>query len=114
MILSVYYQPLLVIFLFSGNDSGEDNVDNETPQRRIVRVQESVALLEYTRQTSLFEKHIIGRVSNKKRDLAGELAVIPKRVPFKWQRGNKIGRTLIIMLIRLIIMRVELIIVLIN
>jgi hypothetical protein len=72
-----------------------DQVDNEPPQRKIDRVREGVAVLEYSRQTTLFEKHVIGRVSNKKRDLAGELAVIPKRVPFKWQRGNKIGKTLI-------------------
>jgi hypothetical protein len=85
----------LTVYFLTGNDPGEDRVDNEAPQRRITRVRECVAALEYSRQTTLFDKHVIGRVSNKKRDLAGELAVIPKRVPFKWQRGNKIGRTLV-------------------
>ena len=53
-----------------------------------------MAELEYARQSALLDKGVIGKVSNKKRDLAGELAVIPKRVPFKWQRGNKIGNHL--------------------
>lgn len=76
------------------HDRGEDLVDNEVeaPQRRISTVREAVAGLEYTRQRELLDKGVIGRISNKKRDLAGELAVIPKRVPFKWQRGNKIGK----------------------
>ena len=77
-----------------GNNPGEDQVDNEmeAPYDRITRMREGVAALEYNRHTRLLEKGVIGRVSNKIRDLAGELAVIPKRVPFKWQRGNKIGK----------------------
>ena len=77
-----------------GHEPGEDEVDNveETPQSRIDRVRVRVAELEYSREMRLLDKGVIGRLSNKKRDLAGELAVIPKRVPFKWQRGNKIGK----------------------
>ena len=80
-------------YILVGNDAGEDRVDS-VPQRRIVRVRDGVALLEYNRHVKMLDKGVIGRVSNKKRDLAGELAFIPKRVPFKWQRGNKIGKTL--------------------
>ena len=65
--------------------------EDEVVPSRISKVRKSIADLERKRHISLLEKHVIGKVSNKKRDLAGELAVIPKRVPFKWQRGNKIG-----------------------
>ena len=66
----------------------------EYPESRLNHIRSCVAELENSRHQQLFDKGVIGRVSNKKRDLAGELAVGPKRVPFKWQRGNKIGESL--------------------
>ena len=66
------------------------------PQMRILRVRSCIADLEHHRHQRSLDRGVIGRISNKKRDLAGELAVIPKRVPFKWQRGNKIGEELIL------------------
>ena len=99
MILTVKYTDILTVhclYFSLEHNRGEDLVDNEVeaPQRRISCVREAVAELEYTRQAALLDKGVIGKISNKKRDLAGELAVIPKRVPFKWQRGNKIGNHL--------------------
>ena len=48
--------------------------------------------LERKRNDKLFKKRIIGRVSDKKPDLASELVKIKsRRVNFKWHLGNKIG-----------------------
>ncbi|XP_022781351.1 mitogen-activated protein kinase kinase kinase 4-like [Stylophora pistillata] len=59
---------------------------------RLEKVRHSLKKLEMKRNEYLCEKHVIGRVSNRRRDIVKELACISNRkVPFKWQRGNKIG-----------------------
>ena len=51
--------------------------------------------LESKRTNKLIKKRIIGRVSDKKPDLASELINIKsRRVNFKWHLGNKIGENL--------------------
>ena len=62
---------------------------------RLEKVRHSLKKLEVKRNEYLFEKHVIGRVSNRRRDIVKELVSISSRkVPFKWQRGNKIGKSL--------------------
>ena len=62
---------------------------------RLEKVRHSLKKLEVKRNEYLYEKHVIGRVSNRRRDIVKELASISSRkVPFKWQRGNKIGKSL--------------------
>ena len=62
---------------------------------RLEKVRHSLKKLEEKRNGYLYEKHVIGRVSNRRRDIVKELASISSRkVPFKWQRGNKIGKSL--------------------
>lgn len=57
------------------------------------KVRHSLRKMETKRNEFLYEKHVIGQVSNKRRDIVKELASISNRkVPFKWQRGNKIGK----------------------
>ena len=52
--------------------------------------------LERKRTNKLIKKKIIGRVSDRKPDLASELVSIKsRRVSFKWLLGNKIGKYLI-------------------
>ncbi|XP_078375482.1 mitogen-activated protein kinase kinase kinase 4-like isoform X2 [Oculina patagonica] len=59
---------------------------------RLEKVRHSLKKLEIKRNQYLYDKHVIGRVSNRRRDIVKELASISSRkVPFKWQRGNKIG-----------------------
>ena len=59
---------------------------------RLEKVRHSLKKLETKRNDYLYDKHVIGRVSNRRRDIVKELASISNRkVPFKWQRGNKIG-----------------------
>lgn len=66
----------------------------ETPGApRLDKVRHALKKMEAKRNEFLFEKHAIGRVSNRRRDIVKELASISNRkVPFKWQRGNKIGK----------------------
>ena len=66
----------------------------ETPGApRLDKVRHALKKMETKRNEFLFEKHAIGRVSNRRRDIVKELASISNRkVPFKWQRGNKIGK----------------------
>ena len=60
---------------------------------RLEKVRHSLKKLESKRNEYLYDKHVIGRVSNRRRDIVKELASISSRkVPFKWQRGNKIGK----------------------
>ena len=57
------------------------------------KVRHALKKMEAKRNEFLFEKHAIGRVSSRRRDIVKELASISNRkVPFKWQRGNKIGK----------------------
>ena len=61
---------------------------------RLEKVRHSLKKLEVERNEYLYDKHVIGRVSNRRRDIVKELASISSRkVPFKWQRGNKIGKS---------------------
>ena len=61
---------------------------------RLEKVRHSLKKLEVKRNEYLYDKHVIGRVSNRRRDIVKELASISSRkVPFKWQRGNKIGKS---------------------
>lgn len=66
----------------------------ETPGApRLDKVRHALKKMEAKRNEFLFEKHAIGRVSSRRRDIVKELASISNRkVPFKWQRGNKIGK----------------------
>ena len=66
----------------------------ETPgASRLDKVRHALKKMEAKRNEFLFEKHAIGRVSSRRRDIVKELASISNRkVPFKWQRGNKIGK----------------------
>ena len=79
-------------------DEREKQTDSfaESPDApRLEKVRHSLKKLEVKRNEYLFEKHVIGRVSNRRRDIVKELASISSRkVPFKWQRGNKIGKSL--------------------
>lgn len=60
---------------------------------RLEKVRHTLKKMEAKRNEFLFGKHVIGRVSNRRRDIVKELASISNRkVPFKWQRGNKIGK----------------------
>lgn len=62
---------------------------------RLEKVRHSLKKLEEKRNGYLYDKHVIGRVSNRRHDIVKELASISSRkVPFKWQRGNKIGKSL--------------------
>ena len=62
---------------------------------RLEKVRHSLKELEERRNGYLREKRVIGRVSSRRRDVGKELASIASRkVPFKWQRGNKIGEQL--------------------
>ena len=48
--------------------------------------------LEGTREKKLFEEGIIGRLSNRQRDVASELIDASKRKSkYRWQRSKKIG-----------------------
>lgn len=52
----------------------------------------SIEKLEKARKEKLMNEKIIGRVSDRKPDLASELVNIKsRRVNFKWHLGNKIG-----------------------
>ena len=53
----------------------------------------SIDKLERKRTEKLIKKKIIGKISDKKPDLASDLVNIKsRRVNFKWNLGNKIGR----------------------
>ncbi|XP_031553108.1 mitogen-activated protein kinase kinase kinase 4-like isoform X3 [Actinia tenebrosa] len=59
---------------------------------KMEKVRHALRRLEQERNSYLVEKHVIGKVSSKHRDITSELANISnRRVPFKWQRGMKIG-----------------------
>ena len=52
----------------------------------------AIRKLEKKRNDMLFQEKIIGRVSDRKPDLASDLVNISsRRVNFKWHMGNKIG-----------------------
>ena len=71
----------------------KDSFVAEPDAPRLDKVRHSLKKMEAKRNEFLFEKHVIGRVSNRRRDIVKELASISNRkVPFKWQRGNKIGK----------------------
>lgn len=73
----------------------KDSFAESPDASRLERVRHSLKKLEVKRNEYLYEKHVIGRVSNRRRDIVKELASISSRkVPFKWQRGNKIGKFL--------------------
>jgi len=60
---------------------------------RLEKVRHALKKMEIKRNEFLVDKHVVGRVSNRRRDIVKELASISSRkVPFKWQRGNKIGK----------------------
>ena len=64
-----------------------------TGESRLESIRRALRNLENSRNQRLFDKRVIGRVSSRHRDIASELANISnRRVPFKWQRGNKIGK----------------------
>ncbi|XP_068698407.1 mitogen-activated protein kinase kinase kinase 4-like isoform X1 [Montipora foliosa] len=83
-------------------ESGEE-VDKESGKHKdsfvaepgtpwLEKVRHSLRKMETKRNEFLYKKHVIGRMSNRRRDIVKELASISNRkVPFKWQRGNKIG-----------------------
>lgn len=74
----------------------KDSFVAEPGAPRLEKVRHSLNKLERKRNDYLYEKHVIGRVSNRRRDIVKELACISSRkVPFKWQRGNKIGTVMI-------------------
>ncbi|KAK2570774.1 Mitogen-activated protein kinase kinase kinase 4 [Acropora cervicornis] len=87
----------------SGEGESGKEIDEECDRHRdsfveepgtpwLEKVRHSLRKMETKRNDFLFEKHVIGRVSNRRRDIVKELASISNRkVPFKWQRGNKIG-----------------------
>lgn len=59
---------------------------------KMEKVRHALRKLEQQRNNYLVEKQVIGKVSSKHRDITSELANISnRRVPFKWQRGMKIG-----------------------
>ena len=65
---------------------------------RLERVRHKLRNLEKQRDDYLIEKRVIGQVSSRHRDIVSELANIPnKRVPFKWQRGIKIGEKFVML-----------------
>ncbi|XP_020895625.1 mitogen-activated protein kinase kinase kinase 4 [Exaiptasia diaphana] len=69
----------------------KDSLDYSTAPK-MERVRHALKKLEHQRNEYLVERHVIGKVSSRKRDITSELANISnRRVPFKWQRGMKIG-----------------------
>lgn len=69
----------------------KDSLDYSTAPK-MERVRHALKKLELQRNEYLVERHVIGKVSSRKRDITSELANISnRRVPFKWQRGMKIG-----------------------
>ena len=97
---------ILFVANFAEGESGDEG-EKETPKQhrdsfveapdapRLDKVRHSLKKMEAKRNEFLVDKHVIGRVSNRRRDIVKELASISNRkVPFKWQRGNKIGRQL--------------------
>lgn len=69
----------------------KDSLDYSTAPK-MVRVRHAIKKLENERMNYLMERQAIGKVSSRKRDITRELANISnRRVPFKWQRGMKIG-----------------------
>ena len=74
-------------------DRHRDSFVEEPGTPWLEKVRHSLRKMETKRNDFLFEKHVIGRLSNRRRDIVKELASISNRkVPFKWQRGNKIGK----------------------
>ena len=85
------------------SESGDEG-EKDTPKHRdsfvaapdaprLEKVRHSLKKMEVKRNKLLVDKHVIGCVSNRRRDIVKELASISNRkVPFKWQRGNKIGK----------------------
>ena len=90
---------LVRIFVFEESDVSTNLADGESsPLARSSQLSHAdkmkVAIdkLESKRTNKLIKKRIIGRVSDKKPDLASELINIKSRsVNFKWHLGNKIG-----------------------
>ena len=59
----------------------------------IEKIRASLKHLEDKRNAYLTQKHVIGKVSGRKADLAYEMVHVNfRRVNFKWQLGYKIGK----------------------
>jgi len=67
-------------------------VEEDTKEEQLSpmeRIRAEIADLEEKRSRSLFDRHVIGKVSSWKGDVTYNINI--RRVNFKWQRGNKIG-----------------------
>lgn len=58
-------------------------------------VQKSVQLFEEKRYREMRQKNIIGQVCNTPKSYDNVMHVGLRKVTFKWQRGNKIGKFLV-------------------
>ena len=69
--------------------SGDTDVENDPP---VIRIRNAIQEIEERRTAKLQHMHVIGNVTYKKPNFASELVHNVRRVNFKWQLGNKIGK----------------------
>ena len=77
----------------NSSDGGNSPLVRSSRMNHLDKMRASIEKLERKRTDKLIRKKIIGRISDKKPDLASDLVNIKsRRVNFKWNLGNKIGR----------------------
>lgn len=69
------------------------SADTASKQGPMGAVQKSVRLFEEKRYREMRRKNIIGQVCDTPKSYDNVMHVGLRKVTFKWQRGNKIGKT---------------------
>ena len=70
---------------------GDIDTENDLP---VIRIRNAIKEIEERRTAKLQHMHAIGNITYKKPNFASELVHNVRRVNFKWQLGNKIGKKL--------------------
>lgn len=74
------------------DEFGGLSADTASKQGPIEAIQKSVRLFEEKRYREMRRKNIIGQVCDTPKSYDNVMHVGLRKVTFKWQRGNKIGK----------------------
>ena len=92
MVGCVYVFTYILNFCSDNVDQGhsyEGDLRTEEESNRMTRIVHAIQRYEQDRTNELYNRHIIGRVTNKRVEVDYRINI--RRVNFKWQRGFKIG-----------------------